>query len=124
MTRRNQVQIFRFTEDEVKRLKDSYQKTRFSSLSAFVRYLLFNRNIEIKFSPTEEQLARAISEHNRKLRDINNQMAKIGVNINQVAKKVNAQQYVMREDMNLILQRFDDLKSIIDNFSMLNKNES
>ena len=123
MAQRNQVQIFRFTESELHKLKENYQKTKFSSLSAFVRYLIFNRSIEIKFSPTEDQLARAITERNRRLRDINNQIAKIGVNINQIAKKVNSQQYVMREDMNMIFQKFDDLKSVINDLFMSDKNE-
>jgi len=111
MADRIEIPHIRFTEDEVKGLKEKFKKSGFSSFSAFIRYLIFSKKVNISFSPTDERLARAIVERNVLLKELNMQLNKIGVNINQVAKKVNSQQYVMREDLNVLQEEYNRLES-------------
>lgn len=103
----------RLTTAEYARLGNEYQKLRFSSLSSYLRFLIFSKNVEITFSPSDEELARSMAEKNRRIGDLNNQISKIGININQIAKKINSQQYVMREDMDIILEKMDEIRNII-----------
>lgn len=103
----------RLTQDEHTKLQEKANKLRFSGLSAFLRYLIFSKEIKISFSPSEEELSRSLAEKNRRIGELNGQIAKIGVNINQVAKKVNSQQYVMREDMDHLLKKMKDIEEYL-----------
>lgn len=103
----------RLTEKEYDDLNSKYLKLSFSSLSTFIRYLIFSKRVEIKYSPSDDNLALAISAQNKQLLTLNNQISKIGININQIAKKVNSQQYVMREDMHQLFQELDEIKKEI-----------
>lgn len=102
---------FRLSEQEHKKLIGDFKQLRFSNLSTYIRYLIFSKEVEIKFSPTDDKLARATVEHNVLLKELNMQLNKIGININQVAKKVNSQQYVMREDLNVLQEEYHRLES-------------
>lgn len=104
----------RLTAMEYERLSNDYQKLKFSSLSSYLRFLIFNKDVKIVFSPSDEEFARSMAEKNRRIGDLNNQISKIGININQIAKKINSQQYVMREDINIILKKMDEIKNMID----------
>lgn len=114
MNRVRNIKI-RLNEEEYKYLNSKYLILPFTSFSAFLRHLIFSKHIEIKYTPSDDNLAMAISARNKQLQNLNNQISKIGININQIAKKVNSQQYVMREDMNQLLEKLDEIERTICN---------
>lgn len=114
--KRSKVLDFRFNEAEIEKLKKDYEKTSFSSLSAYIRFLIFNKNVNIVFSSSEDELSRQIGEKNKRISELNKQISIIGNNLNQVAKKVNSQQYVMREDMINLQRKVESLELVIKKF--------
>lgn len=117
MKQRIHVPHVRFTEAEIKKLKEDYGKTNFSSFSAFLRFMILSKKVDIKYSPSDDALAREMGERNRLLGELHRQILKIGININQIAKKINSQQYVMREDIDLLFKNFSVIEDMIKKFS-------
>ena len=113
---RDKVLDFRFSAEEVKRLNEKYNKTSFSSLSAYIRFLIFKENVKVSFSSSDDELARQIGERNKRLAELSRQIAMIGNNLNQVAKKVNSQQYVMREDVIDLQRKVESISSLVEKF--------
>lgn len=113
MKKKTEVPHIRFTVEEVEKLKGNFKKTKFSTFSSYIRFLIFSKNVEIKFSSTEEELARQIGDRNKKIGELNRQVVRIGTNINQITKKINSQQYVMREDMNVLLEYLKTIENAV-----------
>ena len=87
---KNDVQIkFRISEKEKIFLEEQIKKTGNSSLSSEVKYRLINTIYKNKyFLPVELE----------KLNNLNNQIKKIGININQISRKINFKQELENKD--------------------------
>lgn len=116
MKQRIHIPHVRFTEAEMKKLKEDYEKTGFSSFSAFLRFMILSKKVDIKYSPSDDALAREVGEKNRLLGELHRQIFKVGININQIAKKINSQQYVMREDIDLLFRNLAVIEDMIRKF--------
>ena len=87
---KNDVQIkFRISEKEKIFLEEQIKKTGNSSLSSEVKYRLINTIYKNKyFLPLELE----------KLNNLNNQVKKIGININQISRKINFKNELENKD--------------------------
>ena len=87
---KNDVQIkFRISEKEKIFLEEQIKKTGNSSLSSEVKYRLINTIYKNKyFVPVELE----------KLNNLNNQVKKIGININQISRKINFKNELENKD--------------------------
>ena len=87
---KNDVQIkFRISEKEKIFLEEQIKKTGNSSLSSEVKYRLINTIYKNKyFLPVELE----------KLNNLNNQVKKIGININQISRKINFKNELENKD--------------------------
>ena len=87
---KNDVQIkFRISEKEKIFLEEQIKKTGNSSLSSEVKYRLINTIYKNKyFLPVELE----------KLNNLNNQVKKIGININQISRKINFKHELENKD--------------------------
>lgn len=79
MNRVRNIKI-RLNEEEYKYLNSKYLILPFTSFSAFLRHLIFSKHIEIKYTPSDDNLAMAISARNKQLQNLNNQISKIPKN--------------------------------------------
>lgn len=104
-TRRRQIQVkIRTTEEEYRILKE---KAEFCQLS-LTQYLL---KIGIEGYIIIQDLST--------LSELANQIYKVGVNINQIAHKVNANDFVMSEDMRNVKEKMEELHNLI--YETINK---
>lgn len=87
---KNDVQIkFRISEKEKIFLEEQIKKTGNNSLSSEVKYRLINTIYKNKyFLPVEL----------KKLNNLNNQVKKIGININQISRKINFKNELENKD--------------------------
>lgn len=105
--------IIRYTEGEFKRLRKWYNKTPYSSMSAFLRAL----TLEPDFvqSVIEEAKSESIAEHVKAIKELKTEIAHIGNNINQIAKVVNAKKYGSRKEIDIVLEGLSKIYNLLSN---------
>lgn len=92
----------RLTPDEMEKLQTLYKLTAFPSLSQFVRLKLFDRRFDelVKFSLSTQESA--LTLRNEKPDALQKEIHRIGTNLNQIAKHVNAQHSVSIQHLKTI----------------------
>ena len=103
----------RLSNEDYCKLKGGYDKLKFSSLSAYIRFLIFSKSVNIAFSSSDEELTRATLEKNRSLKNLNFNIAKIGVNINQVVKSINSHNIITNENVIFLANKLDEINKLM-----------
>ena len=101
----------RFTSKEIDDLKKKYYQTRYRSLSAFIRDLVLRPNVVKRIIAREQQKLSI-----QKLEELRREIGYVGNNINQVAKKVNSQNFAGKHELTSI---FHELQKIHDSMERL-----
>lgn len=103
----------RLTPDEMEKLQTLYERTAFPSLSQFVRLKLFDRRFDelVKYSLSSQEPALVL--RNEKLDTLRKEINRIGTNINQIAKHVNAKKSVSAQQLETITKEIESLKYLV-----------
>lgn len=104
----------RLTPDEMEKLQTLYERTAFPSLSQFVRLKLFDRRFDelVKFSLSSQEPA--LTLRNEKLDALQKEVHRIGTNINQIAKHVNAKKSVSAQQLKEIKEMVEKIYTLLD----------
>lgn len=119
-TKRADFLKIRLTESEKKKLKILYDKTPYPSLSAFVRAKIFDSRFFSFYKPESPQKLSVLKLQNNRLEELRKEIAKIGNNINQIAKQVNSQKFAYKQQIEVVqkeLQKIYSLLSTIKNYN-------
>ncbi len=98
---RNKQIILRFTKDEAEYFKNYKAKSQISAYSDFVLHLL-----------THSQL---FVIDTKPLLNVANEINKIGININQIAKAVNINGNIYKNEIEDLQKKINDIDNIISN---------
>lgn len=103
----------RLTPDEMKKLQTLYEHTAFPSLSQFVRLKLFDRRFDelIKYNLSDKESI--LSAHNEQLENLRKEINRIGTNVNQIAKHVNAKNSVSAQQLKEIKEMLEKIKLLV-----------
>lgn len=112
-TKRANFLKIRLTESEREKLKILYDKTLYPSLSAFVWAKIFDSRFFSFYKPESLQKLSVLKLQNERLENIRKEMAKIGNNINQIAKQVNSQKIAYRQQIYLIEKELQKIHSLL-----------
>lgn len=104
----------RLTPDEMEKLQTLYKRTAFPSLSQFVRLKLFDRRFDelVKYSLSAQEPALAL--RNEKLDTLRKEINRIGTNINQIAKHVNAKKSVSAQQLKEVKEMVEKIYTLLD----------
>ncbi len=103
----------RLSDEDYCKIKGGYDKLKFSSLSAYIRFLIFSKSVNIAYSSSDEELTRSTLEKNRSLKNLNFNIAKIGVNINQVVKSINSSNNITNENVIFLANKLDEINILM-----------
>lgn len=112
-TKRADFLKIRLTESEREKLKILYHKTPYLSLSAFVRAKIFDSRFFSFYKPESPQKLSVLKLQNERLENIRKEMAKIGSNINQIAKQVNSQKMAYRQQIEVVQKELQKIHSLL-----------
>lgn len=104
----------RLTPDEVEKLQTLYKRTAFLSLSQFVRLKLFDRRFDelVKYSLWCQEPA--LTLRNEKLDALQKEINRIGTNLNQIAKHVNAKKSVSAQQLKEVKEMVEKIYTLLD----------
>lgn len=108
---KNYIKKFRLDKSILDKLKEDALKNKLNH-SEYIRRLILENNDEYKEFMSRKMLI-------SKLDELNFQIKKIGVNINQIAKIYNTDNYFQKPVVDKsrdVLKSLDDVKSLIDKF--------
>lgn len=101
LTRINQSQAHFFVSEEEKELLKRKAKSFGLSLSDYMRNMIIHGSVKAQSRLTDEQFQALLNELNH-----------IGVNINQIAYRVNAARNASREDFNDLKHEYEQLLNL------------
>lgn len=96
--RKNRISFY-VTEDELNLIKDKFKKTNYTNRGDFIRDNVLNNII-------------VVNDYSH-LRNLIVEINKIGVNINQIAKVVNTNQFIYKDHIDLIFKRLNEVWDLI-----------
>ncbi len=103
--KRNQMLLLRVSKDEKQRIKTMTRSGGFPCMSDFIRSRIFKR-LDKKIISLDENTS-------QQLRDLDYELNKIGVNLNQLSKKMNSfsgynvgdnDRYLLKQAFNMMMQ--------------------
>lgn len=96
--RKNRISFY-VTEDELKLIRDKLSKTNYTNRGDFIRDNILNNII-------------VVNDYNY-LRNLILEINKIGININQIAKVVNTNQYIYKEHIEILFKKLNEVWDLI-----------
>lgn len=103
----------RVTQKEYNQILRQYENSGYGSLSAWLRYLLFSKKVSIQLFQEDGELLRQLSRKNTHLNDLKRQIAYIGNNINQIARKVNTYNYTGSGELTSIIILLTEINDMV-----------
>ena len=100
----------RLTEEEARFISTKVSESGMANFNSFARIMLIMG--EVKILNFEE------------LRELRKEINRIGVNVNQIAKKVNEDDQVSLNELSQILEMQKDLKEIVNQFIQKQENQT
>ncbi len=104
MRKRNNTVHIQLNDNELDILKDRIKESNKSSIQSYALDALLNREI------TDGRLIEELTNTNKLISDIDRIEKGIGINVNQIAKKVNTYDIVLQDDIDNIKMEIDKSK--------------
>ncbi len=104
MRKRNNTIHIQMNDNELDMLKNRIKESNKSSIQSYALDALLNREI------TDGRLVEELTNTNKLISDIDRIEKGIGINVNQIAKKVNTYDIVLRDDIDNIKMEIDKSK--------------
>lgn len=100
-TLRDHLVMIRYTAEEFAAIQKKYAKTQYPSLAAFLRTITLGKNIIV----TSLQAASSETDNDliKKREELRTEIARIGNNINQIAKLCNSKKYAGKAELSAII---------------------
>lgn len=102
--------LIRLTQEEARFISDKVAESGMTNFNSFARIMLIMG--EVKILTFEE------------LRELRKEINRIGVNVNQIAKKVNEDDQVSLNELSQILELQKDLKETVNQFIQKQENQT
>lgn len=116
-TVRNIYVVIRYSPIEYEVIKNNYAKTQYPSLAAFLRTITLGEKIIVTSLGTKPVCN--MDDRIKKMDEIKTEIARVGNNINQIAKLCNSKKYAAKAELNAIIIELHKIHDILQTFHQL-----
>lgn len=116
-TVKNHFVVIRYSPIEYEVIKNNYAKTQYPSLASFLRTITLGKKI-IVTSLGKKSVCNT-DDRIKKIDEIKTEIARIGNNVNQIAKLCNSKKYTGKAELNAILVELHKIHDILQTFYQL-----